>query len=68
VSGACVEVPLPDGTASGAAESKCLMAKMCSNSQCKLDFKPIGTECSDQTENACNEPDTCNGAGVCEKT
>jgi len=67
VSGACVEVPLPDGTACGAAESECLTAETCSNGQCKSDFKPIGTECGDQTENACNEPDTCNGAGVCEK-
>ena len=67
VNGGCVPVSLPDGTGCGAPESECSMADTCSNGQCLSAFKPAGTGCGDQTENACNAPDTCNGAGVCEK-
>ena len=30
-------------------------------------FDPAGTTCGDVTDDACNNPDTCDGAGACQE-
>jgi hypothetical protein len=55
----------PDGTMCTSDGNECT-EDVCSEGLCIHPNEPAGTPCADPTDTQCDNPDTCNGFGVCE--
>jgi len=64
--GACRLQNRPDGTACGnPANTPCSPVGTCFNGTCQLQAAPAGTPCGDPADTVCDNPDSCDGGGLC---
>ncbi len=65
--GLCVENFAPTTTECRADAGECDVAEYCDGlGACPEDaFEPAGTSCGDSIDTVCDDPDTCDGGGVC---
>lgn len=62
--------PVASGTVCRIASGECDISEKCDgiNAECPADvFKPLDTACGDVTDTDCDNPDTCDGYGVCKE-
>ncbi|MGF1510311.1 MAG: hypothetical protein ACFB9M_12500 [Myxococcota bacterium] len=65
-SGTCQANLESSGTECRAADGPCDEAEFCDNGSCPVDvFAAQGTACGSPVNNACTDPDTCDGQGSC---
>jgi len=65
--GACASVPVPDGTACSPLDwdDKQCTSDVCFSGACAHPPAPPGTPCGWWVDGACDDPDSCDGAGAC---
>ena len=65
--GVCQYAAKPDGTFCGDAGSECVRQDTCASGACQDNgFEAPGTACGNPASGACDAPDACDGAGVCQ--
>jgi hypothetical protein len=67
-SGACIDNIREAGFVCRDADGDCDVAEVCSGTKksCPIDaFKPAGESCGNTSSGECDNPDTCNGSGLC---
>jgi len=64
--GFCLNNWVPNGESCGTEEDECTYGDQCSNGVCvQGSHKPKYTKCGNETESDCDNPDFCNGKGMC---
>ena len=66
-SGVCETNVAADGTACGDAGTACVNQDLCESGVCQDEgFVLAGAACGDPSSGPCDQPDSCDGSGVCE--